>query len=60
MISQYFQGDPLTTFLGASHIVLLPKVDHPDSFSKFWPINICAVAYMIFRSCWSRGLPSIA
>lgn len=45
---EFFNGYPLPTFYGATNLVLIPKMDKPDSFTKFEPISLCCVVYKIF------------
>ena len=47
-IQQCFEGLPIPTFFGASHIILVSKVEQLDSYAKFIPISLCVVAYKIF------------
>lgn len=38
---------PLTTLLGPTNLVLIPKVDKPESYAKFRPISLCSINYKI-------------
>ncbi|XP_022893966.1 uncharacterized protein LOC111408437 [Olea europaea var. sylvestris] len=42
VVKEFFGGRPLTTALGATNIVLVPKVEAPSSFAQFSP-SVCAL-----------------
>ncbi|KAF5477110.1 hypothetical protein F2P56_003783, partial [Juglans regia] len=45
--TDFFSGSTLPRFYTASFLVLIPKVDDPKSFNKFYPISLCSIAYKI-------------
>ncbi|KAG2684952.1 hypothetical protein I3760_10G100800 [Carya illinoinensis] len=56
---EFFEGKPLTTFFGATNIVLIPKVDDPRGFSQFRPISLCSVVYKILSKVLVNRLEPI-
>ncbi|KAF5464713.1 hypothetical protein F2P56_014767 [Juglans regia] len=47
MVEDFFAGQPLSTFFGATNLVLIPKVDEPLGFGQFSPISLYSVVYKI-------------
>lgn len=47
LVLNVLNGKGLPEHLNDTHIVLLPKVDHPEAASQFRPIGLCNVAYKI-------------
>ncbi|XP_041021236.1 uncharacterized protein LOC121262712 [Juglans microcarpa x Juglans regia] len=39
-VAEFFRGGVLPRFYIASYLVLIPKVENPGSFDKFWPISL--------------------
>lgn len=56
---EFFDGVSLPRFFTSSFIVLIPKVQDPQSFDKFKPISLCSVAYKIFAKIIVMRLFSI-
>lgn len=56
---EFFSGAELPIFYASSYIVLIPKVPDPKTFEKFWPINLCSVAYKIFSKIIVSHLTSL-
>lgn len=42
-----FEGQPISTYFGATNLVLIPKVDEPVGFGQFQPISLFSVVYKI-------------
>jgi len=45
--TEFFGGCPLSCALGATNIVLIPKVESSNNFTKFRPTSLCPVVYKI-------------
>lgn len=43
----FFEEKPLSTFFGATNLVLILKVDDQVDFGQFFPISLCSVIYKI-------------
>lgn len=57
---EFFGGFPFITALCATNIVLIPKTEDPNSFTKFWPIILCSCLYKIISKIMvSRMAPLI-
>ncbi|XP_042964616.1 uncharacterized protein LOC122298830 [Carya illinoinensis] len=56
---EFFEGKPLTTFFGATNIVLIPKVDDLRGFSQFRPISLCSIVYKILSKVLVNRLEPI-
>lgn len=55
VVKEFCKGVPLSRFFSTSFIMLIPKVENPTSYDKFWPISLCIVAYKIFSKSLLAG-----
>lgn len=58
-VKAIFSGSTLTKFYTHTYIVMIPKVDHPQSFSYLGPISLCNVSSKIISKILNARLSSI-
>ncbi|KAK5845345.1 hypothetical protein PVK06_001517 [Gossypium arboreum] len=46
-IKRIFEGNPIEADMNNTLIVLIPKVQNPETFGQFWPISLCSVLYKL-------------
>ncbi|XP_022870746.1 uncharacterized protein LOC111389988 [Olea europaea var. sylvestris] len=56
---EFFGGRPLTMALGATNIVLIPKVEAPSNFAQFRPISLCSVICKVLSKIMVTRLASL-
>ncbi|KAK6776038.1 hypothetical protein RDI58_027039 [Solanum bulbocastanum] len=58
-VISFFSGDILPKFFTHTCLVLIPKIDHPQSFSDLRPISLCNVPSKIISMILNARLASI-
>ncbi|XP_070660618.1 uncharacterized protein [Malus domestica] len=56
LVSELMQGTSNPSTLNATHIVLIPKVPHPESISQFRPISLCNYSYKVLSKVLANRL----
>ncbi|KAA3487383.1 LINE-1 reverse transcriptase isogeny [Gossypium australe] len=46
-VRKVFEGNPIDPELNNTLVVLIPKVQNPDTFGQFRPISLCSVLYKL-------------
>ena len=59
MVSDGFDRDELSHEINSTGIVLIPKVNHPESLNQFQPISLCNVRYKIITKVVANRLKNI-
>ncbi|KAK8572331.1 hypothetical protein V6N12_028386 [Hibiscus sabdariffa] len=59
MIRSIFNGAELDLVLNRTSLVLILKIDHPQSFADFRPISLCSVLYKLLTKVIVRRLQHI-
>ena len=59
MVRGIFGGEELSHKINSTGIVLILKVDHPESLSQFRPISLCNVRYKIITKVVANRLKII-
>lgn len=50
-LRRFFEEGVMPGGVNETSIVLIPKVDHPESLKEFRPISLCNVIYKIVAKC---------
>ncbi|KAM1548362.1 hypothetical protein PS2_009435 [Malus domestica] len=56
LVRDLMQGTVSPCNLNATHIVLIPKVPHPESVSQFRPISLCNYSYKVLSKVLANRL----
>ncbi|KAL4271913.1 hypothetical protein GQ457_13G011540 [Hibiscus cannabinus] len=59
LIQGVFKGDALDPTLNRTTLVLIPKVESPQSFTDFLPISLCSVIYKLITNVIVRRLKRV-
>ena len=56
MVKDVFDKGEMSNEINSTGIVLIPKVDHPETLSQFRPISLCNVRYKIITKLVANRL----
>lgn len=59
LVHALMQGTVSPSMLNNTHIVLIPKVQNPESVSHFRPISLCNYSYKVLSKVLANGLKSL-
>ncbi|KAM2951563.1 hypothetical protein COP2_001044 [Malus domestica] len=59
LVKELMLGTSSPSTLNATHIVLIPKVPHPESVSQFRPISLCNYSYKVLSKVLANRLKVI-
>ncbi|KAM1532558.1 hypothetical protein ACFX10_006565 [Malus domestica] len=59
LVRELMQGSSSPSTLNATHIVLIPKVPHPESVLQFRPISLCNYSYKVLSKVLANRLKVI-
>ena len=56
MVKNFFDNGTLDSDMNQTSIVLILKINHPESWSNFWPISLCYVTYKLITKILANRL----
>lgn len=59
MVKGFFEGDADMQNINETNLILIPKVDHPETVSHFRPISLCNFSYKIVAKVLASRLKRV-